>query len=122
MAVSMSAGASSLGGLVADNKGGSVVGAKIVFVPTDAILRQRKDRYGLSYSDASGAFLMQGLQPGSYTAFAFEQIEPDIYFDSVFNDQLAQQGTPVEITNGTSRSLDRALILITRDDVTRLTR
>jgi len=118
----MSAGAGTLGGQVVDYKGGSVVGAKIVLVPTDPVLRQRKDRYGFSYSDASGAFLVQGVPPGSYTAFAFEQIEPDIYFDPEFNDRVSRQGMPVEVSYGSSRTMDRALNVLTRDDVARLTR
>jgi hypothetical protein len=120
--VQMSAGGSSLGGLVNDSKGGNVTGAKIVLVPTDPILRQRKDRYGLSYSDTSGTFLVHGLQPGSYTAFAFEEIEQDIHFDPEFNERLARQGTPVDIAAGSSRTMDRSLSLITKDDVVRLTR
>jgi len=118
----MSAGSSPLSGQVVDFKGGRVVGARIVLVPTDPMLRQRKDRYGLTYSDESGAFVAQGLQPGLYTAYAFEQIEPDIYFDPEFNEQVSRQGTPVEVASGSSRTLDRALTVITRDELARLTR
>jgi len=120
--IQISGGASPLGGQVVDYKGGSVTGAKIVLVPTDPISRQRKDRYGFSYSDASGAFVVSGIPPGSYTAFAFEQIEQDIYFDPEFNEQISRLGTPVEFSYGSSRTLDRPLTVITRDDVARLTR
>jgi hypothetical protein len=59
---------------------------------------------------------------GSYTAYSFESIEPDIYFDPEFNAQISRQGTSVNIGAGLNRPLDRALTVITKDDLVRLTR
>jgi hypothetical protein len=65
---------------------------------------------------------LSGISPGSYTAYAFEKIEPDIYFDPEFNSQISSQGTLVNVGTGLSRPLDRALTVITKDDLMRLTR
>jgi hypothetical protein len=105
-----------------DDKGGAVAGTEIVLVPTDPALRFRRDRYGITYSDASGAFQLSGIIPGSYTAYAFERIEPDIYFDSEFNAQISSKGTLVNVGSGLNRPLDRPLTVITKDDLLRLTR
>jgi hypothetical protein len=115
-------GGLSVSGRVVDEKGGAVAGAEIILVPTDTALRLRKDRYGITYSDASGAFQLSGMFPGSYTAYSFESIEPDIYFDPEFNAQISRQGTSVNIGAGLNRPLDRALTVITKDDLVRLTR
>jgi hypothetical protein len=109
-------------GRVVDERGGSVVGAEIVLVPTDTLARLRRDRYGITYSDVSGAFQLSGISPGNYTAYAFEKIEPDIYFDPEFNSRISSKGTPINIGSGLNRPLDRALNVITMDDLLRLTR
>jgi hypothetical protein len=119
---SINIGGLALSGRVVDDKGGAVAGTEIVLVPTDPALRFRRDRYGITYSDASGAFQLSGIIPGSYTAYAFERIEPDIYFDSEFNAQISSKGTLVNVGSGLNRPLDRPLTVITKDDLLRLTR
>jgi hypothetical protein len=120
--VSVDLGGRALNGNVVDVKGGRVAGAEIVLVPADPIARLRPDRYGITYADASGGFQFQGIAPGTYTAYAFEKIEADIYFDPDFNNQIVRQGTTVNVTNGFNRPIDRALTIITADDLLRLTR
>jgi hypothetical protein len=119
---SINIGGLAVSGRVVDEKGGAVAGAEIILVPTDPLLRLRKDRYGITYSDSSGAFQLSGMFPGSYAAYSFESIEPDIYFDPEFNAQISRQGTLVNISGGFNRPLDRALTVITKDDLVRLTR
>jgi hypothetical protein len=119
---SISIGGLAVSGRVVDEKGGSVAGAEIVLVPTDPLARLRRDRYGITYSDGSGAFQLSGISPGTYTAYAFEKIEPDIYFDSEFNSRISSQGTLMNIGSGLNRPLDRPLSVITTDDLLRLTR
>jgi hypothetical protein len=119
---SISIGGLAVSGRVVDEKGGSVAGAEIVLVPTDPLARLRRDRYGITYSDGSGAFQLSGISPGTYTAYAFKKIEPDIYFDSEFNSRISSQGTLMNIGSGLNRPLDRPLSVITTDDLLRLTR
>jgi hypothetical protein len=119
---SISVGGLAVSGRVVDERGGSVVDAEIVLVPTDTLARLRRDRYGITYSDGSGAFQLSGISPGNYTAYAFEKIEPDIYFDPEFNSRISSKGTLINIGSGLNRPLDRALNVITMDDLLRLTR
>jgi len=111
-----------LNGNVIDGQGGKAAGAVAVLVPIDPVARLRKDRYGVAFSDASGAFQLQGIPPGAYTAYAFEEIEPDIYFDPEFNAQIAPLGRTVMLVTGINRPLDRPLTMITKDDLARYTR
>lgn len=120
--VSLGTTGSTVSGLVADANGRLVSGAEIVLVPTDPGLRLRKDRYGIGFADASGAYQLQGIAPGTYTLYAFEKIEPDIYYDPEFNNQIARQGTAVNVSAGLNRPLERALVVITKEDLARLTR
>jgi hypothetical protein len=122
LAITYSPGGSTVNGHVTDGLGQKVPGSQIVLVPTDPAARTRKDRYGVAYSDASGAFQLQGIPPGSYTAYAFEKLEPDIYFDAEFNDQITGMGTPLTISTGFNRPVDRTLTVITKDELARHTR
>jgi len=122
LTASVNTGGLAVSGRVSDDKGGAVAGAEVILVPPDTSARLRRDRYGITYSDGSGAFQLSGISPGSYTAYAFEKIEPDIYFDPEFNSRISSQGTLVNVGNGLNRPLDRALTVITKDDLLRLTR
>jgi hypothetical protein len=122
LAITYSPGGSTVNGHVTDGLGQKVPGSQIVLVPTDPAARTRKDRYGVAYSDASGAFQLQGIPPGSYTAYAFEKLEPDIYFDAEFNGQITGMGTPLTISTGFNRPVDRTLTVITKDELARHTR
>ena len=122
LTASVNTGGLAVSGRVSDDKGRAVAGAEIILVPTDVSARLRRDRYGITYSDESGAFQLSGMPPGSYTAYAFEKIEPDIHFDPEFNSRISSQGAVVNIGSGLNRPLDRALTVITKDDLLRLTR
>jgi hypothetical protein len=113
---------SSISGNVVDAQGRKAVSAEIVLVPSDPAARLRKDRYAISYTDSTGAFVVQGLAPGLYNAYAFEPLESDIYFDPDFNLQIAPLARPVMLGAGANRPLDPALKIISRDDLTRYVR
>lgn len=115
-------GGLAVSGRVRDDRRGVLANVEVVLVPNDPLARLRQDRYGITFTDASGAFELSGISPGSYTAYAFEKIEPDIYFDPEFNAQISSQGTLVNVDSGLNHPLDRALTVITRDDLLRLTR
>lgn len=116
---SISLNASTLGGSVVDGRGAKAASAEVVLVPNDATARLRRDRYVVTFTDASGTFMAQGIPPGTYTVYAFERIEPDIYFDPDFNIQISPLGRSLTIGPGNSRPLDRALTLISKDDFAR---
>lgn len=54
-------------------------GAQVVLVP-NSILSRRADRYFTGFTDSAGNLTLAAVPPGSYSAFAFEQLEPGSYY------------------------------------------
>jgi len=57
-------------------RGSSAPGARVVLLPEPA-MRRRADRYLTGRTDESGSLHLPAVPPGTYTVYAFEQIEPD---------------------------------------------
>ncbi|HLQ76818.1 MAG TPA: hypothetical protein VK210_05665, partial [Terriglobia bacterium] len=77
-----------------------LAGSRIVLVPdrnAANTFAQREDRFIIGSSDASGHFVLKGVPPGSYIAFGFEAIQPGLYFDTQFTDQISDLGIRVLI-------------------------
>jgi len=100
--------------------GKPVPGAFVVLVPGDPQARIREDRYLTTYSTAEGSFQIQGIPPGRYTAFAFERIEAEIFFDAEFNAEVIGLGRILNIFPG--GKLTEELNFITVDELARYVR
>jgi protocatechuate 3,4-dioxygenase beta subunit len=61
-------------------------------------------------TDAKGHFSMDGLSPGQYNVFAFEDLAPDAYLDPEFLKPFAKRGQPVELREGQTASSKPLLI------------
>jgi hypothetical protein len=59
--------------------GAPAIGIQVVLIP-DGTLRRRADRYVIGFTGESGELRLTAVPPGRYTAYAFEQIEPDAYY------------------------------------------
>jgi hypothetical protein len=82
-------------GTVVDRAGQPVPGAEVVLVPPQGFARRsREDRYLNSTADAVGNFRITGVPPGTYTAFAFEEIEPGAYFVFASDSRLLNNYAP----------------------------
>ncbi len=92
-----------VGATVADEKGAPVSGATVVLVP-DLARRQHYDDYSMTQSRAGGAAGL-GARPGDYTAYAFERIEPNSWWDPIVMQKYAGQGTPVHVDEGKTAQL-----------------
>jgi hypothetical protein len=57
-------------------------GATVVLVPATA--RRNATLYDSTISDASGRFRLQGIVPGDYLLFAWEDVEPGAWRDPDF--------------------------------------
>jgi hypothetical protein len=55
--------------------------ATVVLVPMEAELRLSPHAYRFSATDSHGAFIFNGVRPGSYQLFAFESIAPFAWMD-----------------------------------------
>ena len=96
---------------------GSVVNARdeplsnrtVVLVP-DVRLRQRSDLYRVVSSDITGSFQMQGLAPGDYKLFAWENVETGAWQDPDFIQAYESAGRRIRINEGSNENLQLAVI------------
>src|SRR6266566_885264 len=84
-------------------------GVQVVLVP-EVRLRRRPDRYIVGLTDVSGNFQLTGVPPGQYTAFAFEQIEPEAYYafayDPSVSARFADRAASVNVNQGNVTRLE----------------
>jgi hypothetical protein len=81
----------------------------VVLVP-DVRLRQRSDLYKIVSTDRAGRFRMQGVAPGDYKLFAWEDVETGAWQDPDFMRAYENRGSPVQIREGASENLQLTVI------------
>jgi hypothetical protein len=81
----------------------------VVLVP-DPALRRRSDLYRTVNTDISGHFRMQGIPPGNYKAFAWEQVDRDIWQNPEFMTSIEGRGMAVNIREGGQNTVDLTTI------------
>jgi hypothetical protein len=81
----------------------------VVLVP-DFRLRQRADLYKVVPTDNAGHFRMQGVTPGEYKLFAWENVEPGAWQDPAFIGTYENAGRPIHIYEGTSQNVQLPVI------------
>ena len=86
-------------GTVVDPHGQFAAGATVVLVP-DAKHRDHAELFKRSASDSSGHFSFQGISPGEYKLFAWEDVENGAYQDPEFLQPFENQGESVGIREG----------------------
>jgi hypothetical protein len=85
-----------LDGVVLDGRQNPAANITAVLVP-DTTRRQRSDLYRTVNTDASGKFHLEGIPPGDYKAFAWEDVEPGAWQDSNFLTNYENQGRNIQI-------------------------
>jgi hypothetical protein len=83
-----------LAGTVVDEARRFMYGARLALIPDQRLLR---DRYRVTDSRDGGGFLFEGVPPGSYKIFAFEELATYEYFDLKLIERFEKFGTPVTI-------------------------
>jgi hypothetical protein len=79
--------------LGADEK--PVAGATILLAP-ESRLRSRADLFHQVESDQYGRFSITGIAPGEYKVFAWDDVEPGIWWDPEFLNKYESQGEAVK--------------------------
>jgi hypothetical protein len=100
----LGANAGRISGTVSSTRGGPLAGITIVAVP-DVGDRARSDRYKPAATDESGRFRIQGLAPGSYTLFAFDDIEDGAWQDPDVLRSYGSRGTAVRVADGNDENV-----------------
>ena len=96
--------------LAFDNR--PVPGAVVVLVPKQ--LQSRGDRYRRVVTDAQGQFRIIGMPPGAYTAYAFDEIVSDVFYDPDFLRLYFGRGVDVTIDDITDSIANPKLIAVQR--------
>jgi hypothetical protein len=104
--VVISANGGTIEGTVEDSSGKPVAYAKVLDAPS-AEHRARRDLYQQDTTDERGHFSLRGLNPGKYTAMAFEQLPgfPDDIRRPNFLTPYESQGQEIELGEGARRSV-----------------
>ena len=105
--VSMNTGVAD--GTVTNDKQAAAVNVIVVFVP-DASRRNRLDLYRTISTDALGHFHLEGVPPGDYRVFAWEDIEAGAWQDPEFVRQFEDRGRPVRINEGGTSNIELRVI------------
>jgi protocatechuate 3,4-dioxygenase beta subunit len=95
--------------IVTNNEGKASSDATVVIVP-DPPRRQRFDLYYVAGSDPNGRLHLDGIAPGDYKVFAWDDVPGDAWQDADFMRAYEDRGKPVHITEGGSASVELQLI------------
>ena len=88
-----------------------VDGAVVGLIPAASTARGfRMDMYKSTSTDAAGKFQVQGLPPGEYKAFAWEDIDRNAIIDLDFMRGFENLGTSVRVGEGEKPSIELLVI------------
>lgn len=105
----MSANGARVEGSVLDAENLPAAAATVVLVPAKKG-RGNSALYRTSTTDAFGKFAMQGIPPGEYKLFAWDEVDATAWQDAEFLGPFEERGTPVTIREGTVLTTEVRLI------------
>ena len=107
--ITLAADSGKIGGTVADKEDKPVAGAIVVLVP-EARLRARSNRFQQVEADQYGHFEITAVPPGEYKLFAWDDIEPGIWYDPDFLKTIESKGERVTLgSNGQETAKARVI-------------
>jgi protocatechuate 3,4-dioxygenase beta subunit len=98
-------GSGTIDGFVVDARGERAGSVTVALIPS-APQRQRADLYKNVTTDESGHFHIQGVPPGDYSVFAWEDIENGRWRDPDFIRSIENSGRPVHVADGTQATVE----------------
>jgi protocatechuate 3,4-dioxygenase beta subunit len=99
-------------GTVVNEKREPVVNATVALVPMTA--RRRIDLYRTTTTDTMGRYKLQGVPPGAYRAFAWEDVERDAWQNPDFLVLIEGRGATVQVSEGSQATEDLIVIPVAR--------
>jgi protocatechuate 3,4-dioxygenase beta subunit len=96
-------------GTVQNDKQEPAINVTVVLVP-DATRRNRFDLYRTASTDATGHFHLEGIAPGDYRVYAWEDIENGAWQDPDFVRQFEDRSKPVRINETSTAKIELRVI------------
>jgi hypothetical protein len=102
--------------LLMNSKGGSLEGvvtdkdqpisnASVVAVPEEKYWKVRL-HFGIGTTDQNGHFVIRGLAPGSYTVYAWQDLEEGTFYDAEFLKSQESNGTALKVEEGSRQKIE----------------
>lgn len=107
--ITIGANAGSLDGRVVSERSEPMENIRTILVPV-AMSQNRGDLFKTAWTDAKGDFHIDGIPPGDYKLFAWEQVEDGAWRDPEFLRLYQTRGTPVHIREGTAERVETPVI------------
>ena len=98
-----------LSGLVANDRNEPMPNVKVALVP-DFAYRQRDDLYKTAVTDTSGNFKLQGISPGDYRVFAWEDLPDGAWQDADVLRSAEARGKSVRVAEGGQSTVELVAI------------
>jgi hypothetical protein len=96
-------------GIVQNERQEAAANVMVVFVP-ETTRRNRLDLYRTISTDAAGRFHVEGVPPGDYRVFAWEDVETGAWQDPEYLRVFEDRGKPVRINEGGTVNLELRVI------------
>jgi hypothetical protein len=96
-------------GTVQNDRQEASANVTVVLIP-DVRLRNRLDLYRTSSTDASGHFHIEGIPPGDYRVFAWEEVETGAWQDPDFIRTFENRGKPVRVDEDSTSNIELRVI------------
>lgn len=109
--IRLSAKSGNVNGVVVDSASKPVPNAVIVLVPVNE--SSRPDRYKTATAHGDGRFHIEGIAPGDYTAFSWETLEDNAWFDPNVVRQFEVKGKVVHVGASSTEELQLTQISAT---------
>ena len=75
----------------------------VLLVPDSS---DHRDLYKTIVTDAAGRYHFEGVTPGNYRLFSWEDVEPDIWYKPAFLTPVQDRGKAIRISEGSRESVD----------------
>jgi hypothetical protein len=82
-----------------------VANATVVAVPEEKY-RKLADHFGMGQTDQHGRFTVRGLAPGSYTLYAWQDLEEGVWRDPDFLKSQEANGTSLKVEEGSHQTVE----------------
>jgi hypothetical protein len=103
------ANAGRIEGVVVNTRNEPLSNRTVALLP-DVRLRQRSDLYKIVSTDSAGRFRIQGITPGEYRLFAWENVETGAWEDPDFVQAYESAARAIRINEGTAENVQLQVI------------